>query len=73
VQLAQKLGKIAIARFSRRGLKGSSKRSGDAGVGWREVNANDLPIHFNFRRRKGTICIHLKIQRRAGWLVSCQP
>lgn len=51
IQLAQELGEIAVARLRRRGLEGAAKRGGDAGMGWRNVDSDDPPVHGEIRRR----------------------
>ncbi len=51
IQLAQNLAEIAVARLGRRRLEGSTERGGDAGMGGRNVDPDDLPVHVEFRRR----------------------
>ena len=60
IQLAQKLGEIALARLGGRRLEGTAERGGNAGMcGW-NVHTDDPAIHVHFRRlRLLLFCNHM--------------
>ena len=48
VELAEELGEIAVARLRRRRREGTAERGGNAGMGWRNVHADDPPFQVQF-------------------------
>ncbi len=52
VELAEQFGEIAVARLRGRRLEGAAECGGDAGMGWRNVHADDPAIHVQFCRLK---------------------
>lgn len=65
-QPAQKLVELATAAVAVGGREGAPQRCGDAGMSWRNVYSDHLPVQFLFRRRQGlTLRVHLP-EKRAG-------
>ena len=57
VQLAKKLGEIAVARLRGRRLEGTAERGGDAGMGWRNIHADDPALQVQCRHLNLLACL----------------
>jgi hypothetical protein len=75
IEPAEKVGEIALARLLRRRFEGTAERGGDAGMGGRNVDSDDRPIHVEFRCRKlFTFCVHMRVTMpRRGSFVRFSP
>ena len=62
VEPAEKVGEIAVARLLGRRLEGTAERGGNAGMGGRNGDSDDRPIHVEFRRANlFTFCVHMRV------------